>query len=239
VTEEPRPSPGKGPPAFRIRGKEVTRVEALSDAVFALALTLLVVSVEAPTTFQKLIEIVKGFPAFAVCFTSLVWIWYRHYQFSRWYGLQDVTTIVVNGILLFLVLFYVYPLKYLYFAFIGQMTGLGGFGPDVGPSEARTLFIVFGAGFSAVFLVFAVLHAHALRVRARLDLNAYEIFETRAEIFDNVWIAVVGTFSIALALALPDRWLQFAGWSYFLVGVAQTLCGMYYGRRRARLFSGA
>lgn len=39
---------------FRVRGKEVSRVEGLSDAVFGFAITLLVVSLEVPKTFALL-----------------------------------------------------------------------------------------------------------------------------------------------------------------------------------------
>lgn len=36
---------------FRLRGHEVSRIEALSDAVFGFAITLLVVVLEVPQTF--------------------------------------------------------------------------------------------------------------------------------------------------------------------------------------------
>ena len=234
MTESPRAAPATGKDGFRIRGTEVTRVEALSDGVFALAMTLLVVSVEAPSSVEKLIEIVKGFPAFGVCFAILIWIWYRHYKFCRWYGLQDVPTIILNSVLLFLVLFYVYPLKYIYVVFIGGLTGLQN--SQITPLDGRWLFVIFGLGSASVFLVFGLLHSHALRVRAKLELDAREIFETRAEVADNLWLAAVGALSAVLALTLPDRWLGFAGWSYFLIGVEQTICGIYHGRKRHEKF---
>ena len=40
-------------PGFRWRGSEIARIEGLSDAVFAFAVTLLVVSLEVPKTFQR------------------------------------------------------------------------------------------------------------------------------------------------------------------------------------------
>lgn len=44
----------------------------------------------------------------------LVWIWFEQHKFFRRYGLQDGTTVTLNVILLFVVLFYVYPLKFLF-----------------------------------------------------------------------------------------------------------------------------
>ncbi|MGH7490871.1 MAG: hypothetical protein ACREOO_00600 [bacterium] len=51
----------------------------------------------------------QGFAAFAVTFTALIGIWYCQYIFFRRYSLQDGFTFVLNAILLFVVLFYMYP----------------------------------------------------------------------------------------------------------------------------------
>ena len=48
---------------FRWRGGEVSRIEGLSDAVFALSLTLLVVALEVPRTSDELSAIFWQFPA--------------------------------------------------------------------------------------------------------------------------------------------------------------------------------
>lgn len=44
---------------FRYRGEEPTRIETLSDAGFALAIGLLLISTTAPTDFKKLVEFTK------------------------------------------------------------------------------------------------------------------------------------------------------------------------------------
>ena len=68
---------------FRLRGREVTRLESFSDAVFGFALTLLVVSLDVPRTFDDLATTMRGFPSFAVCFLFLALIWNGHYKFCR------------------------------------------------------------------------------------------------------------------------------------------------------------
>src|SRR6266568_4842749 len=88
---------------FRWRSHEISRIEGLSDAVFAFAVTLLVVSLEVPKTFDELAVAMRGFGAFAICFALLFIVWFNQYKFFRRYGLQDALTVCLNGALLFVV----------------------------------------------------------------------------------------------------------------------------------------
>src|SRR3954468_19500366 len=99
---------------FRWRGGEIARVEGLSDAVFAFAVTLLVVSLEVPKTFNELAAMMRGFLPFAISFALLMQVWHEQNRYFRRYNLQDSTSTILNWILLFVVLFYVYPLKFLW-----------------------------------------------------------------------------------------------------------------------------
>lgn len=52
---------------FRYRGEDSTRIEALSDSVFALAIGLLLISTSAPNTFQELLVFTQDLLPFAMC----------------------------------------------------------------------------------------------------------------------------------------------------------------------------
>src|ERR1700744_1177896 len=99
---------------IRWRSHEPSRLETFSDAVFAFAVTLIIVSLEVPKTFDELFETMKGFLSFGVCFGILFLIWNNQNMFFRRYGLTDIYTTTLNGFLLFLVLTYTYPLKFLF-----------------------------------------------------------------------------------------------------------------------------
>src|SRR6476660_4446771 len=66
---------------FRCRGKEIQRVEGLSDAVFAFSVSLLVASLEVPQTFDELKTIAKGAIPFFATVALLFLLWYQQYIF--------------------------------------------------------------------------------------------------------------------------------------------------------------
>jgi len=70
-------------PMFRWRGGDLSRPEGLSDGVFAVTLTLLVVSLKVPTTFHELWLTIRDLPVFLVCFAMLMMVWRYHYLFFR------------------------------------------------------------------------------------------------------------------------------------------------------------
>ncbi len=89
------------------------RLEAFSDGVFAFAATLLVVALEVPSTMLELEKVLLGFVPFTLSFGALVFLWSVHRSFFRRFPLGDPMTVALNSCLLFVVLFYVYPLKFL------------------------------------------------------------------------------------------------------------------------------
>ena len=191
---------------FRWRGGEISRLEGFTDAVFALAVTLLIVSLEVPKTFSELAMTMKGFVAFAVCFGLLAHLWHRHYIYSRRYGLQTPYTVFLNSVLLFVVLFYVYPLKFLFTLSLGGLFGGTARSELAAMIEVRqlpALVAVFSLGYTAVFTMFALLYLYAYRKRHELELNEYEALRTRHDTITYVVAAAVGALVAVTAQLLP------------------------------------
>ncbi|HKQ51579.1 MAG TPA: TMEM175 family protein [Pyrinomonadaceae bacterium] len=223
---------------FRMRGTgEVSRLEALSDAVFGFAITLLVVSLEVPQTFNELLVVMRGLIAFAISFLLLFVVWLTQYKFFRRYGLNDNFTIWVNALLLFVVLFYVYPLKFLWNFLVNLVlgfpsTGDGAAARVIEGHQVPTLLVIFGAGYATIFLIFALLYYHAYRKRAQLELNELEIHDTWHNIVENLLHVLIGVLSIVIALVTRRG---VAGLIYWLIGPVQFVNGMVMSKRRKRI----
>jgi uncharacterized membrane protein len=219
------------------------RIEGFADAVFGFAVTLLVVSLEVPNTFDELLATMQGFFAFAISFYLLYLVWYDHYKFFRRYGLNDNLTMHLSTVLLFVVLFYVYPLKFLFTAVVDQW--LLGFSTQVGSSTADVieeiepeqwplLMAIFGAGFVVVQLVFILLYWRAYALRGMLNLNEYEASITRQEIQGFLILAGVGLAATAIALLGGEEAILWAGLVYLLSWPLMTIHGYIMTQRRRK-----
>jgi uncharacterized membrane protein len=221
---------------FRWRGGEIARIEGLSDAVFAFAVTLLVVSLEVPKTFTELAAVMRGFFAFAICFALLMQVWHEQYRYFRRYYIQDSTSTLLNCVLLFLVLFYVYPLKFL-FTFL--MNGWMGFRVKermIEPDQLPQLMAIFSGGYLAVALIFILLFRHALRKRDLLELNETEAFATRISIGASMINAAAALISVCIALFGPVNLAGLSGLIYpVLLGPGFSIYYTVMGRRKRRL----
>ncbi|MEP6572169.1 MAG: TMEM175 family protein [Gemmatimonadota bacterium] len=228
---------------FRWRGHEVLRIEAFADAVFAFAVTLLIISLEVPKTFDELLGAMRGFVAFAAGFAMLFWIWTYQFRYFRRYGLQDAVTLWLNAALLFVVLFYTYPLKFLSTllstVWLGGTTeaGAGGAESAMGLAQVAKLMAIYSGGFMAVFLVFTLLYVHAWRQRVVLELDDAEANATREQIQESAINVVVGGLSILLAFTGGRSAVWLSVIPYWLMGLLQWANGSYM-RRQRKLIAG-
>lgn len=213
----------QGDRLFRWRGGEVSRLESLFDAVIALALTLIVVSIEVPSSFDALLDSFYKLPAFAVCFAILLMCWYYHFLFHRRYGIEDFPIVVLNGILMFLVVFYVYPLKFLYTLMFAQRGEI-----NITAEQIPLLMIMYSGGFVAIFILMFLMYGYAYLKREGLNLNANEVALTRLKLGEHGCYIAIGIVSIVLA-TLPDM-SPIAGLVYCAIAPMQFFNGLFWGR---------
>lgn len=214
---------------FRLRGLGFSRLDGFSDVVFGFALTLLVVSLEVPKSFEELHRLWLGFLPFGISFLLLMLVWFGHYTFFRRFGTHDAGTIWLNGLLLFVVLFYVYPLKFLFLAaFTGRDVPMTG-------RNMREVVLLFSAGLSAIYFLFSALYANAYRQRARLELSPIEQMLTRNFIVEEAGTGAVGLLVIATAMLVTPGNASLACLLFLLIGAWKSVMGARSGRAARRM----
>jgi hypothetical protein len=176
-------------------------------------------------------SVIYAFPAFAVCFALLFNLWYHHYRFFRRYALQTPQTILITAFLLFFVLFYVYPLKFLF-----SLLLIHG-GPDIAPEQARLLFVVYGLGYLAVCAAMTLLYRHAWQLRVLLHLTPLETLRTRYSIMVHAGLGAIGLISALLAVTLPAHLVGLAGLFYMSISVFLWIAGTIMGKKERALLA--
>jgi len=141
------------------------RLEAFSDAVFAFAATLIVVSFEVPKEFEVLEDMIYGFASFGISFLALVLIWKVHYDYFRKITVINNITIFLNMTLLFVLLFYVYPMKFLVNLTMTQ--------DRINTNDLASLFSIYSTGFALVFLFVTLLYKYSYKIEQKPALQYY------------------------------------------------------------------
>ena len=219
---------------FRLRGMEMTRLETFIDAVFAFAITMLVIAAQQiPDDIKTLLAAFKNVPVFVASIVVLGIFWRGHWLWSRRYGLEDGVSIFISWTMIVTILIYMYPLKAI-FSSMWFLLSSGRVGHPLGPhseSQTRALFAVFALGFTAIALEVVLLNLRAWQLREPLRLNAKERLITVYEVTGWCVPVGVGIISLVLALALPREQIEWAGWVYFSMVVLVPVHSAYRRRR--------
>ncbi len=229
---------------FRHRGEEPGRLENFSDAVFALAITLLLISTSPPTNFHQIQRFVIDLIPFFLCVVFIILIWHEHYIFYLRYGLRHGKIIVLNTLFLIIVLFYVYPLKFLtkliefgiaYLlndaTLIQELKGM------ISGNDVADLMIIYGLGATGVFFTLMLMYRYALSNAVELELNKIELFDTKVKIKTNFIMGAVPLWSVLIATFFNDYWpaAMIAGFSYCLYWPLMMIHGRMSDRQRKKL----
>ncbi|WP_088342339.1 TMEM175 family protein [Robiginitalea sediminis] len=183
-----------------------SRLQAFSDGVFAFAATLMVVSFDLNSGVRVLLSQWADLVAFGVSFFVLVALWVVHYNYFRRSGYVDYWIITFNSLLLFVVLYYVFPLKSLVKSWLGE-EGLTRQG-------LADLFQLYSIGFALIFLCYSLMYFRAFKKERGLDRGMTLLFYARH-------------FFIYVLMGLASVLLSFlgAGLEYGLPGFVYALLG--------------
>jgi hypothetical protein len=134
--------------------------------------------------------------------------------------------VFLNCVLLFVVLFYVYPLKYLTLTLTSAVRGETG---AMNAMDGRAIMLLYSTGVVLIFSTFLLLHRHAWTRRDALGLDAADRLRLRYSARAHGISMAIGLASIAIALSSARlSWL--AGVIYGLMGPLHAWNGYQGGK---------
>jgi len=190
-------------PRIHYRGENPSRLDNLTDGVFGIAITLLIFNLSNPNSFEDLITFTKTLPAFLISIGFLVMIWKEHLRFSEIYTLQDIVLVIYNTLFIALIIFYVYPLRFLTL-FLTNFFFDTNIDVRIKGSQVPELMIYYGfIAFALYFILFLFYH-RAHQLRDKIKLNEFEVLYTRLQrkrfilMFAIPLLSIVATFILSL-----------------------------------------
>jgi uncharacterized membrane protein len=178
------------------------RVEAFSDGVFAIAITLLVLEVRAPDAGEgdlagELAELWPSYSAYVVSFAVIGIIWVNHHEIFERIVAVDRPLLFLNLLMLLTVAFLPFPT-----ALLGEYIREG--------DNAHVAAAVYSANMTAIGLSFFAMWTYLARVPALLSPGIGTADALRARRSSIVGPVVYG-LSIAVAFVSPVACLVIYG----------------------------
>jgi hypothetical protein len=97
-------------------------------------------------------------------------------------------------------------------------------------SQLARASAIYGLGFIAVFVMFALLYLHAYRKREALALTPLEVFDIRSYAGHHMVSTAVGVLVVLIALAAPRRYAFISPMAFALMWPVHAV----YGSRREK-----
>jgi uncharacterized membrane protein len=145
--------------------KETGRIEAFSDGVFAIAITLLIIDIKVPhesdlhafggKLLPALLNLWPAYIGFVISFCTILIIWANHHRLFNYICRSDDRFLFSNGSLLFLVTFIPFPTAVL--------------AEYIRTPQANVAAALYSGTFFLVALVFNLLWRHASKKCRLLD----------------------------------------------------------------------
>ena len=208
------------------RGLPLSRLEAFSDGVFSIAITLLVLEIAIPVAAEKnllpaLVDEWPSYLAYVISFLTIGWVWIGHAAITSHMQRADGLFLRLNLLLLLFVAFLPFPTRLMADYF--------------GNSEPERIAVVF---YGFVLLAIAALitalwrYAKGTHELLRADVSDDELAALAAKSTPGLVLLVLAT---AVGFVLPTlSALCFLAVSAFLVIPFREILGAIRGRGRGR-----
>lgn len=216
------------------------RIEIFSDAAFAFAVTMLVVSLSSiPQNFVELVKAINGVPAFATSFAIITVFWAAHRSWSRRFGLEDGLSTVLTLGLIFVILIYVYPLKIMMTSFFyGVSKGWFPSQFEVTSSYEMTgLIIIYGIGVIVVSSIPTGLNLRVRNLAKPLGLDSMERLHVDHECTNWKAHVAVSFLSILFAMLFHSSFGYRGAFIYFLLPLSIPFIIIRYKKKAAVLLT--
>ncbi|HEU5344507.1 MAG TPA: TMEM175 family protein [Ktedonobacterales bacterium] len=194
-------------PSIGQERRETGRLEALSDGVFAIAMTLLILSIPIPTSdalsahHESLRTAVLAgrhwlpFVTYVMSFVTVLVMWINHHYLFQFLGRVDRVFVIANGMLLLLVVFVNYPT-----ALVANFIG-------VNTSDGEFAAIAYNVTFVLVAICY---NAMWLRISIHRRLLAADVDDAEVSTFTRQYLLGGPLYLAALLLAFVNPGLSIA-----------------------------
>jgi uncharacterized membrane protein len=180
---------------------DTSRLEAFSDGVIAIAITLLVLEIGVPhvdasgSLSRELLRLWPSYFGYAVSFLTIGVLWINHHAMLKDIGRTDHTLLVLNLILLMLIAFLPFPT-----AVLAEYMKDGG-------DELFAATMLYGGIFTLIAVVYGAMWFYAAYVGCLIDEHV-----TDARIASRTRRYLPGTpfYALTLPLALITPWISLA-----------------------------
>ena len=208
-----------------------SRIEALSDAIFGLALTFLVVKMEIPKSYAEFESMSHGFIGFFITFLMLFIIWNNQARLLSSINKVDAPLKILLACFLFTILFFVFPLKYMFtlaletfFPFYQSAIKME---ETLTLSQISQLIHIFSSTLMTIFGLLMLMNIYIYKNREKLILTVSKI-SIKREIFTDLAIVLVALLSHTMVYLLSPNQLYLTGVIYLLILPTRWLLGKRY-----------
>lgn len=208
-----------------------SRIEALSDAIFGLALTFLVVKMEIPKSYAEFESMSHGFIGFFITFLMLFIIWNNQARLLSSINKVDAPLKILLACFLFTILFFVFPLKYMFtlaletfFPFYQSAIKME---ETLTLSQISQLIHIFSSTLMTIFGLLMLMNIYIYKNREKLILTVSKI-SIKREIFTDLAIVLIALISHIMVYLLSANLLYLTGMVYLLILPTRWLLGKRY-----------